>query len=295
MTIPDHCKRFLLVMDILLLLCGVTMQLTSIVLLLRDPLKDIEDVGMSYKVKALLFVVGGITVITSFVGFRFWGKPRRRCAGSWYLFALLVGFVLQMGVIYCVVSATSMFADLSKEISAACGDDCESFASMARKETLAKAFQSFSSRFNTKHSCTISPNPTNYSECPDVTATCMKGWESVPIQMQKWCVPKAGYESHYKEECKTCLNRYYKSYIDGTEYLNKHPEMKDLWESPASLVWCRCYGRVLDSISRHQRLINFLVGTYVFLQVCLIFAVVYLIVFAPPKSEDDDDDALEMM
>lgn len=279
-----------------MLVAGVLTQIVAIGQLLKKPLISLDDAAMYpiWIVKIMLFVIGGLTIATSCVGFRFWAKTRRYRTGCCYLLALLITLALQLSLIFVSAAETQAFKDLSD-------GNTEVFkrAAQLRKKALAKVFESFASRYK-KARCSIMRGPgwdTHHNpdlQCEAATVACdedlANSWLTSKNGMAKLCVPVRGFESKYQEDCMQCQANYYDLFINGSMYEEAHrKELNEYW-ALASEAFCRCYGRVADILARHLTQLLICVCVWTGLHMLLIFGVIYLMVTAPARIQDWDDD-----
>eukprot|EP00929_Paragymnodinium_shiwhaense_P119480 TRINITY_DN91386_c0_g1_i1.p1 TRINITY_DN91386_c0_g1~~TRINITY_DN91386_c0_g1_i1.p1 ORF type:complete len:306 (-),score=51.11 TRINITY_DN91386_c0_g1_i1:5-922(-) len=298
------CHTYVCIMDLVILVFGGLLQALGLWLTLRDPLFDIEDMA-SRKLKMAVFFVGVWAMMTSCVGLRFWTKIRRKRAGVAYLFMLSVSLAMQSLLVFSLAKQTALLNDLSTD------PHCEK-CDVAAKEMLSKTFQSFATRYNEKYNCRIKreyPQGGSMSPksevpmfvltdsdrtCEDVQVKCAPDRKYAADFINKRCVAKAGNEEVFQTGCDRCLDTYYDTYIKDTMYEDQHPEMAALWQSDASLVFCRCFGRVMDTLGRHSDTILICLIIFLGLQAMLIIGVLYLMLCAPPKDSEDADE-LELM
>lgn len=301
-------------MDTLMLIAGVLTQLIAVGQLLKRPVLSIDDAAAlpMWMVKGMLFVVGGVTIATSCIGFRFWAKTRRFRTGCCYFCMLLIGLVLQVSLIYIAASEMRAFKDLA---GGEVGVDKELVA--IRREALAKVFESFASRYE-KAKCQVVPDEervflltdamtgrraasqaTSQIQCGHATVECQDSMFFLSSSsLANYCVPISGSEKKYEEDCTSCQHNYYEWFINGTTYEAAHKgDLVEYWLTTAD-GFCRCYSKVTEVLAQHSWQILVGLSIWTGLHILLMVGIVYLMLTAKPRVtdewDDEDDDVAHM-
>jgi len=251
--------------NIAVMVVGFLMQGVGFLLLVADPLTDID--GMDefvsvYKVKLVPFILGLVLMIAGFIGLKF--VANRNFCSAFPYFTLLC---IVMGVeLYGAWFAFTTMDELHRVTSFEHG-----YGDTSRRNMMGKLFYSFAKRFNDpeRHSCKFVgadglPLPKQVKNATNSRSGMCHGQDVKVLcsENQKWtmfmgerCVPKEGSADVFQTECTDCLANYFDQWIDNSwteeSYENTTMNMTSMWKSDAAMGWCRCYGRSLDSYTRY--------------------------------------------
>lgn len=296
--------------NIAVLVVGCLLQGLGFLLLVADPLTDIDGLDEFvevYKVKMAPFFLGLVLMLAGFIGLKF--VANRTCVPAFTYFTLLS--IVMAVEMYAAWFAFTSMDELHRVTSFEHG-----YGDITRRRMMGKLFYSFAKRFNDpeRHSCKFigadgQPLPVQvkdaqnnsrwHAPCQDVKVVCSEN-QKWTLFMADRCVPKEGAKSHevFKTECNDCLTNYYDQWIKDswTEEFRENTTMNmtSLWHSDASLGWCRCYGRSLDSYTRYFS--RFKIGSIiaVSLQASLLLFTAYLFCCVNAEDLGESDDEYEV-
>jgi len=304
-VIDGGCRIYVFAMNVLMLIAGISLMAMGTYFIVQTPLIRLDDMSGTWYDKAGLYLSGLGAIFASAVGFRFSSKNRRKGAAFCYILMLLVVLLLQLCFLF------SIFREALPDVTEITDHD---LVQSAKKDACAKMFYSFDRRFEAakcrldagfrdlsvtdpseSHTVNryagvfqdmVAEEDTNEG-CVPAAISCDTESATLP-RLFSLCVPKPGYEMEFTRRCSACRLKWYSGYINGSGIQQSHPELSSHWRGESGNAFCRCYGRMKDSLSRHGREVVVCVLMFVGLQVLLIVSVVYLVLRAcfKPASED---------
>mmetsp|Transcript_58720 Transcript_58720/g.137018 ORF Transcript_58720/g.137018 Transcript_58720/m.137018 type:complete len:322 (+) Transcript_58720:59-1024(+) len=309
-TLASGCRAYLCIMNTLMMLGGSLLLLFAMWMLANrynvEDLNALDD--MTWKLNIGLLVVGAMLVWTGILGFMFSSGPENACAGLSYLTVILAGVIVQFIILWAVLMKLHLVQELETK-------SAEDTVTKFQRDILVKSFDSFGKRISedgqfdqhcefvvpgrddpydlfreAEHTTAMSSMWYRRLEEQDVDGGRCQDTSVLACEDEDWakqfsCLAKPGHEERFGHLCKRCHASYAQKYLEKSENWNL---VKGYWEDETiRLAFCRCYGRVLDSVHRHSDQILVAVITYLGLQLILLLSAVAQLL-CPPVSERED-------
>jgi len=318
-TIAQGCRAYLCIADVVMMAAGSLLLLFALYMLAaKSAVQELNALDeVTWKLNIGLLVVGTLLIWTGIVGFMFASAPRNKVAGISYLAVVLLGLLIQFVLLWAVLSKLHLVDEIDN-------DEAQSKVAQYQNDVLAKTFGSYAKRLQRSDmGCEFVEPGTEEHHDPydhdsffpdeedldvypfmarllddttDHGEQCLNGPKlkcKMPDAEKAFsCTAKPTFEDHFKELCSKCFNTFGDKHLEKSKYWEN---VKAYWEDPnIQLSWCRCYGRIMDSVSRHSETILKVVLLYMVLQLLLLVSVVIQLLFPASVDPDGEDVWLEM-